>query len=57
MDDLTGTSGERTRQLAQHASNGPLPPDWLHRQLELTLAAWADDEKTVIVDLEGREDY
>lgn len=54
MDDLTGTSAERAHRLD---AEGPLPPEWVRRQLDLALAAWADDEKTLDVEAEGREDF
>ncbi len=57
MDDLTGTSDERARQLAALESQGELSPDWLRRQLGLALSAWKDDEKKLDVNAEGREDY
>lgn len=57
MDDLTGTSAERAHRLARLDAEGPLPPEWVRRQLDLALAAWADDEKTLDVEAEGREDF
>ena len=57
MDDLTGTSGERARKLAELESEGALPPDWVRRQLDLALSAWGEDEKTLDIDAEGREDF
>ncbi len=57
MDDLTGTSGERLRQLAALEGAGALPSDWLLRQLQLALEAWAVDQKTLDIDAEGREDF
>jgi hypothetical protein len=57
MDDLTGNSAERARQLAALESQGSLPPDWVRRQLILVFSAWGDDEKKLDVDAEGREDY
>jgi hypothetical protein len=57
MDDLTGSSEERVRQLARLESEGPLPPEWLRRQLGLALDAWAAAEKELDIDAEGREDY
>ena len=57
MDDLTGGAGERARRLAALASEGPLEPEWLRRQLELALEAWEGDEKKLDVDAETREDY
>lgn len=57
MDDLTGTSAERAHALARLEAEGPLPSEWVRRQLDLALAAWAEDEKTLDVDAEGREDF
>ncbi len=57
MDDLSGTSGERARQLARLEVNGPLPAEWVRRQLDLVLVAWAADEKSLDIDAEGREDF
>lgn len=57
MDDLTGTSAERAHRLGRLDAEGPLPPEWVRRQLDLALAAWADDEKTLDVEAEGREDF
>jgi hypothetical protein len=57
MDDLTGGAGERARRLAALASEGPLEPEWLRRQLDLALEAWAADQKALDVDAESREDF
>ena len=57
MDDLTGGAAERARRLAALASEGPLEPEWLRRQLDLALEAWAADEKELAVEAEAREDY
>jgi hypothetical protein len=57
MDDLTGSSEERARQLTRLESEGPLPPEWVRRQLGFALEAWAADQKALDIDAEGREDY
>ncbi|HEV7813423.1 MAG TPA: hypothetical protein VGO99_10660 [Leifsonia sp.] len=57
MDDLTGTAGERARQLIQLESDGPLPAEWLRRQLVLVLEVWAADERTLDIEAEGHEDF
>ncbi|WP_431280047.1 hypothetical protein [Leifsonia poae] len=57
MDDLTGSAGERTRQLIRLESEALLEAEWLRRQLALVLDAWAADEKTLDVEAEGREDF
>jgi hypothetical protein len=54
-DDLTGTADERLAQLAQ--VTGPLPAEWLRRQLDAALAAWADDETALDIDAEAHADY
>lgn len=57
MDDLTGTASQRARRLLELESEGSLSAEWLRRQLDLALVAWADDEKTLDIDAEGREDF
>ncbi|MFF1877746.1 hypothetical protein [Leifsonia sp. NPDC058230] len=57
MDDLTGTSGERARQLSRLEAEGPLQADWLRRQLVLVLEAWAEDQKVLDIEAEGHEDF
>lgn len=57
MDDLTGTADERARQLAELAELEALEREWLHRQLELTIAALAQAEDDLRVAAERREDY
>lgn len=57
MDDLTGTAAERARQLAKLEAEGPLPPDWVRRQLDLVLVEWDEDETALAIDAEGREDF
>ncbi|GAA1440482.1 hypothetical protein [Leifsonia poae] len=56
MDDLTGTSGERMRRLAALEAEA-LEAEWLLRQLQLVLEAWAADQKALDIDAEGREDF
>ncbi|MEJ3405053.1 hypothetical protein WDJ51_09940 [Rathayibacter sp. YIM 133350] len=57
MSDLTGGPDERTRQLAQRASEGELDAAWLRRQLDSALAAWGDDESKLDVEKDARQDY
>ena len=57
MRDLTGTADERMNQLAKLDAGEPLPAEWLRRQLDLVLAAWAEDETTLDIDRESRIDY
>jgi hypothetical protein len=57
MDDLTGTAGERARQLVRLESEGKPTAEWMRRQLALILEAWEADEKTLDIDAEGREDF
>lgn len=54
-DDLHGTADERRRQLRE--LSGPMSAEWLRRQLDSTLAAWAQDETTLDIDTEARTDY
>ncbi len=57
MDDLTGSPEARARRLAQLESEGPLPQEWLRRQLGLALEAWAVDETILDIEAEGHEDF
>lgn len=57
MNDLTGTADERMNQLEQLEATGELTAEWLRRQLDLVLAAWADDETTLDIEAESRTDY
>jgi len=57
MDDLTGTADERMQQLLSHEASGPLTAEWLRRQLDLTLAAWADDETELDISREASTDF
>lgn len=55
--DLHGTADERRRQLTAAAASGPLSADWLRRQLDAALEAWASDETTLDIDRESRVDF
>ncbi|MFS0734581.1 hypothetical protein ABC304_17940 [Microbacterium sp. 1P10UB] len=55
--DLTGTADERRQQLAQRQAEGPLPADWVTRQLVAALEAWAADETVLDIDQESRTDF
>lgn len=57
MDDLEGTAAERLDGLARLGDADGLTHEWTRRQLELALRAWADDQDTLTVLGEGREDY
>jgi len=57
MNDLTGTADERINQLEHADATGPLTADWLRRQLDLALAAWADEETELDIEKESRVDY
>jgi hypothetical protein len=54
--DLTGTVDERRRQLSQLAPDS-LSPEWLRRQLDAALDAWAADETEVDIQKEAHIDY
>ncbi|MFG6401516.1 hypothetical protein [Microbacterium sp. P04] len=54
--DLTGTADDRIAQLTQ-LDAGDLSADWLRRQLDAALQAWAGDETTLDIDEEARVDY
>lgn len=56
MDDLKGTADDRIVQLGQLDASA-LTPQWLRRQLDLALAAWADDETILDIQAESHEDY
>ncbi|HET6301904.1 hypothetical protein [Microbacterium sp.] len=55
--DLTGTVDERRRQLDALAAAGPLSAEWLRRQLEAALDAWASEESELDVDKERKVDF
>ena len=56
-DDLSGTVDDWMRQLADAAPATRESPQWLLRQLERALAAWAADETRLDVEDEARVDY
>lgn len=53
--DLTGSVDDRLRQLIVLDSAGPLPAEWLRRQLYSALRGWAGDDDVLDVDAEDRE--
>lgn len=56
-EDLTGTADERRRRLAELTATRQPSAEWLQRQLEAALAAWADDETRLDIDDEARADF
>lgn len=54
--DLTGTADERTQQLELLAGT-ELSAEWLRRQLDAVLVAWATDETELDIDRESHVDY
>ncbi|MFE4950100.1 hypothetical protein ACFQ9V_08315 [Leifsonia sp. NPDC056665] len=56
MDDLEGTAAERLDRLAA-VDAGEVTHDWTRRQLERALRDWSEDQDTLSVLGEGREDY
>ena len=57
MNDLTGNADERTRQLAEVLQREEATKEWLHRQLTLALASWAESETVIDESIEARTDY
>ena len=57
MKDLTGTADERMNQLELLEAAEPLSAEWLRRQLDLVLQAWADDETKLDIEEESHTDY
>lgn len=55
--DLSGTVDDWMRQLADAVPARRQSPQWLLRQLERALAAWAADETRLDVEDEARIDY
>lgn len=55
--DLTGAVDERIEQLARVDAAGDVSAAWLRRQLDLVLAAWAEDATQLDIDTEARADY
>lgn len=56
-DDLTGTADERRRRLAELTAATALSAEWLARQLDAALSAWADDETVLDIEEESRVDF
>ncbi len=57
-DDLTGTADDRLVQLASlQAAGTPLGAEWLRRQLNRALGAWAADETELDIERESRVDF
>jgi hypothetical protein len=54
--DLSGTADERMKQL-QELGAAPLTAEWLRRQLDAVLVAWAADETELDIDREARTDF
>lgn len=54
---LSGTADERRSQLAHLAERGPLSAEWLKRELDAVLDAWAEDETVIDVEEEARTDF
>jgi hypothetical protein len=55
-DDLTGTVDERQKKLSLLAAES-LSAEWLRRQLDNALVAWAAAETEVDISREARADY
>ena len=56
MDDLEGTAAERMDRLALLGGD-EVSHEWTRRQLERALRDWSEDQDTLAVLGEGREDY
>ena len=56
LDDLTGSVDERQRRLALLATES-LTTEWLRRQLENALSAWAVCETQLDIAKEAHTDY
>jgi len=54
--DLIGTADERMKQL-EALGPSPQPAEWLRRQLDAALLAWADDETELDIDRESHTDF
>jgi hypothetical protein len=55
--DLSGTVDERIRQLAAAEPSMLQSTEWLLRQLQRALEAWAADETQLDIDTEAHVDY
>ena len=54
--DLSGTADERMKQL-EALGESPHTAEWLRRQLDAALLAWADDETELDIDRESHTDF
>jgi len=54
--DLTGTVDERLAQLSRLAPES-LTREWLRRQLDAALAAWASDDTELDITKDAHTDY
>lgn len=55
--DLHGTADEWIHQLAEAEPEQVQSAEWLHRQLQRALLAWATDETQVDINRESHVDY
>lgn len=55
-DDLSGTVDDRQRRLASLPAES-LSAEWLRRQLDGALAAWAVTQTEVDISIESHADY
>jgi len=55
--DLSGTVDDWIRQLAQAEPKSLESAEWLLRQLQRALAAWATDDTQLDIDTEARVDH
>lgn len=57
MDDLTGPAAARLAQFDELSAAGPLPAEWLTRQLRAALEELAEVEPIADAEQERREDF
>ncbi|MFJ6652927.1 hypothetical protein ACIQLJ_09060 [Microbacterium sp. NPDC091313] len=57
MDDLTGPAAARLAQFDALSADGPLPADWLARQLRAALEELTEVEPVADAEQERREDF
>lgn len=55
-EDLSGTVDDRQKRLAS-LPTASLSAEWLRRQLDSALAAWAVTQTEVDISVESRSDY
>ncbi|PXA67091.1 hypothetical protein [Cryobacterium arcticum] len=56
VTDLTGSPDERMTQL-QNLPRDAQSSEWLRRQLDAALRAWANEETELVIIKESRTDY